>query len=317
MSLAKQVDHRFSLLRALSEKIRWRMPYVDSRQMVDIVRRAVPEGNGPVFLFVNLLDAHSPYNPPAEALKLLDARPDRSFRRYDSHRKLTLDWPTFSAETRSSLVDLYDGELRWIDMNLEVLLDWIEERYGDEAIVIVTSDHGEELGEHGRVGHEYGLSQTLLHVPLFVKGPYLPAGEFDSVLTIRSLYNFVLMLANGEDPPLTTIAEADTFGIVAERYPSGHDIKLSLGEGYDRPWVTLFENGIKGIGPSQYGFELYDIGTGEFHRDVAAIDTTGASALRNRIDLYWDTYRDRRTESEMGQTSEDMLRTLRSLGYIK
>ena len=47
------------------------MPYVDARGIVDIAMRAVRETDPPLFVFVNLLDAHAPYNPPEQALTLL------------------------------------------------------------------------------------------------------------------------------------------------------------------------------------------------------------------------------------------------------
>ena len=66
-----------------------------------------------------------------------------------------------------------DGELRWLDQNLGSLLEWIDAEHGEDTVVIITSDHGEDLGEDGIVGHEVGLSQSLIHVPLFVRAPGL------------------------------------------------------------------------------------------------------------------------------------------------
>ncbi len=318
MSLAGEVDRHIAVLRRISEKTRWRMFYVDAKRMVGIVEKSVPKGDGPVFLFVNFMDAHSPYNPPEEALELNGVRPDRAFCRYDDHRRLTAQWRRLPPSTQRSLNELYDGELRWIDLNLKALLAWIDERYEGEAVVIVTSDHGEELGEHGRVGHEFGLSQTLVHVPLFVKGPHLQPGQFDPVISTRSLYDYILLLANGETPDLTAIARPDSFGVVSERYPSGHSSEYLGGNGYDRPWVALFENDLKGVGPSQYGFELFGFDRTGFHREAAlAMDSTDTSGLREKIDRYWETYRDRRPESSSGDDPEEMSDNLRSLGYIK
>jgi arylsulfatase A-like enzyme len=322
MSLAAEVDYRFSILRRLSERMRWRVPYVDAEKIVEIVERAVPKGDGPLFLFVNFLDAHSPYDPPEEALELLGVRPVQTWRRYDSHRKITVDWPNLPASKTRTLSDLYDGELRWIDMNLIHLLEWIDEQYGEKAIVIVTSDHGEELGERGRVGHEYGLPQSVAHVPLFIKGSHLEAGEFEPVMSIRSLYDYILQIATGGEPQLTTVMHPDTFGVVSERYPSGFSFKTLPGDGYDRPWVALFEDGFKAVGPSQFSFGLFDVETNGFRHEMQIDDSIAnpyvdAEALREQIDRYWESYQDRREESATGATSEDVRKKLRSLGYIK
>ena len=103
------VDGEWGIFPSLSESLRWRIPYPDAREVVGIVKRSVPEGAGPVFLFVNFLDAHSPYNPPE---RIGGGRP---FSRYLSYRELTKRWLELPMESRQYLTDLYDGELRWID----------------------------------------------------------------------------------------------------------------------------------------------------------------------------------------------------------
>ena len=91
------VDPYSPLTARLSERLRWRMPYVDARKIVDITMRAVPEDSAPVFLFVNLIDAHSPYHPPAEALESLGIRDERLFSRYLTHAKLMRQWEELPA----------------------------------------------------------------------------------------------------------------------------------------------------------------------------------------------------------------------------
>ena len=87
-------------------------------------------------------------------------------------------------------------------MNLDRLLAWIDERFGEDSIVIVTSTMGEELGEHGRVGHEYGLAQSLVHVPLYIRSPGLASGRTDAVVSLTSLFDFIMASALGKEPEL-------------------------------------------------------------------------------------------------------------------
>jgi hypothetical protein len=313
-TVASRVDQRSPLSRNLSERMRWRMPYVDARGIAEIVPRAAPDDDRPLFVFVNFLDAHSPYNPPRAALLSLGAGAGHAFNRYEQHRSITQAWDALPDTKAQYLADLYDGELRWIDMNLATLLDWIDERYGGNAVVIVTSDHGEELGEEKRVGHEYGLSQRLIHVPLFLRGPGLRSGELADVVSTRSLFGFILACARGETPGVGRLLDADEDGLISERYPSTINAQL-LGAAYKRPWVSLIDAGYKVVGPSSEGLELYDIEEGGFDREVTVPDPLQEAALGTRIDEYWEESRDTRA-SEEKPLSEGEEESLRSLGYL-
>ncbi len=78
-----------------------------------------------------------------------------------------------SADTPIALAasDLYDGGIAWTD---EVLGSWLAEmdRQGhlDDTVTVVTSDHGEEFGEAGIIGHG-ALHESILHVPLLIHLP--------------------------------------------------------------------------------------------------------------------------------------------------
>lgn len=76
---------------------------------------------------------------------------------------------------RATLDERYEGEVRFVDEHIGLLVDELRARgLWDAALVVFTSDHGEALGEHGHVGHVQNLYEEQLHVPLIVK---LPAGH--------------------------------------------------------------------------------------------------------------------------------------------
>jgi choline-sulfatase len=78
---------------------------------------------------------------------------------------------------------LYDGEVTYVDGCFGALEDGLA-ALGvlDDTAIVVTSDHGEGLGERGgRAGHAYGLHGELIDVPLIVLGGGLPAGAVDVV----------------------------------------------------------------------------------------------------------------------------------------
>lgn len=75
-----------------------------------------------------------------------------------------------------TLEDSYDNELSWVDYNLARLFDEIETRFGGEALIVVTSDHGEELGEHRNYGHGFTLREEEIRVPPVIHGPGIVPG---------------------------------------------------------------------------------------------------------------------------------------------
>ena len=131
----------------------------------------------PKFAVIHLFDAHAPYDPPAG----FD-------RRYSPEGAMGVtDWQTDSLnnllnpDDRDHLIDMYDGEIAWVDSQLGRLFAELRRTgIADNAFIIVTADHGEEFLDHGSCGHSHTLYQELLHVPLIVSGPGIPAGIEDS-----------------------------------------------------------------------------------------------------------------------------------------
>jgi arylsulfatase A-like enzyme len=130
------------------------------------------EGGRPFFVFLNYFDAHSPYVPPEEY--------DRHFsRRADTEEELTLlkDWDNRRkqsvSESEASLVcDAYDDCIGYLDSQVGRLMDELHRRgLLDNTLIVITSDHGEGLGEHGLFGHGRSLYSQEVHVPLVVLTP--------------------------------------------------------------------------------------------------------------------------------------------------
>ena len=121
----------------------------------------------PFFLFVNLLDPHEPYEPPEPFDTRFDGKnPEHGTMMTEKmHARVR-----FTDEMRAHFVSQYDGETAFTDQALGTILDTLRARpdYGN-SVVIVTSDHGEMLGEHQLAGHVVEPYEPELHVPLVAK----------------------------------------------------------------------------------------------------------------------------------------------------
>jgi len=160
------------------------------RRALDWALSAVAEKK-PFFLFVNDMEAHIPYTPPAEAAKRFlpaDAAEDevaaaRAFS-FPSSIGVLLDAVKAPARRTALMSDLYDAEIATLDDAVGALLDGLKTRgLLDDTIVVVCADHGENIGEHGMIGHFQSLHRTTLHVPLLVRFP----GKFDGGRAVTDL----------------------------------------------------------------------------------------------------------------------------------
>lgn len=133
--------------------------------------RAKQTAGRPYFAFLNYFDAHSPYlSPGPYATRFRPAEHERPRIKGD-------EASLYAARELEELEEAYDGAISYIDEQLGRLVTELEGT-GDLArtLVIITSDHGEEFGEHGFVGHGRNVNLPVIHVPLVVLHPSVPAG---------------------------------------------------------------------------------------------------------------------------------------------
>ncbi len=125
----------------------------------------------PRFLFLHTFEVHQPPYPPPEFLSLFATESDAALER---SLDLALRQPgRFGEAEKRWFVDRYDAEIRSMDAAFGTLVAELRRRrLWDQALVVFTSDHGEELGDHGWLAtHAHTLYDELLRVPLIVKLP--------------------------------------------------------------------------------------------------------------------------------------------------
>ncbi len=127
------------------------------------------EKNRPFFAFVNYFDAHLPYLPPAPYDTIFGARRPPPRLRYWMNGADIVDKSALTPGEAQIELNAYDGALRFLDGQVGALLDSLRSRrLLENTIVVVTSDHGEQFGEHGLYDHGNSLYLPLLHVPLLI-----------------------------------------------------------------------------------------------------------------------------------------------------
>jgi len=131
----------------------------------------------PFFLFVHYYDVHFNYDPPPPYDTMFD--PDYEgpdLRRFLDNPAIHPGMPKRHLE---QLIALYDGEIRLTDAMVGEVVETVDRLgIGDETLLIVTSDHGDEFFEHGDKGHQKTLYDEVLKVPLVMRWPAaLAAGQ--------------------------------------------------------------------------------------------------------------------------------------------
>jgi arylsulfatase A-like enzyme len=135
--------------------------------------------DGAFFIYLQPMNCHGPYRTPSPNRDDLLGRPPRQgFAYYDELMK-SLMWRGDTArraevteERIASLVEQYDTAIHYSMTQIRRLLDCLIDLglWGD-TLVILTSDHGEELFDHGGFSHAYSLYEEVLKVPLLIKLP--------------------------------------------------------------------------------------------------------------------------------------------------
>lgn len=140
-----------------------------ARQTMNAALEWLPDGSGPFFLFIHLIDPHGPYVAPA------------MFRTRYSKRQGDFidpeDVPGFQrlqgAEVIGDYIDGYDGEVTYADFELgRLLTELMNRELYDRALIVFTADHGESFGEDGfYFRHGKTLHEVSIRVPLVIKPP--------------------------------------------------------------------------------------------------------------------------------------------------
>jgi arylsulfatase A-like enzyme len=278
-------------------------------------------GDAPFFLFLHTYDVHAPYGSVPEAFwrthlggtrvdpDLVRSKPAQLFRQGGGSEPSENDLEVLSK--------LYDGEVGFVDAQLGRLLEEIE-RMGldDDLLVVLTSDHGEEFGEHGQLEHgTRNLYDEVARVPLILTGPGVAAGRrVDEPVQVADLLPTLaalLDLAGVEPDRLDGVSLAGLLAAGAAGAPANPRRALTEGRGSralrSLEW-TLIED------PRREP-QLFDRRADPGERDDLALSRPDVVESQ-RASLSSLLGGPRETRSEDSEIDERLRRELRALGYL-
>ncbi|MCS5638389.1 MAG: sulfatase [Myxococcota bacterium] len=237
----------------------------------------------------------------------------------------------FNAEDVQHLEELYDAGVRQLDTELGRLLAFLDSsgRAGD-TLVVITSDHGEEFLEHGRVGHSLTTYQQSLRVPLIMRGPGLPVGvRVEAPVSLVDLAPTLLALTGlpardeldgldlsglWRDLDPRPFAERYLFGEASQgvqqqaRLPGVYPIFRSIRRGD-------FKLVARSLGP-ETEYSLYDLAEDpEELRDISSQERSRVAEMAAALEQRHAGAQAAKPTGEAVELAPDEIEKLRALGY--
>ncbi|NNE43888.1 MAG: sulfatase-like hydrolase/transferase [Gemmatimonadetes bacterium] len=300
------------------------------------------DGPEPVFLYIHLIEPHWPFSSK------IRARIRERGGRYDFGNFSATDWKQLkaglkrgtvelTAEEKRSLFDAYRAAVEEADTIVGMLVGWLEScKAWRDSVMLVTADHGEELLDHGLVGHGQSVSEELIRVPFGLRVPEGGDTARRSLALPRHVDIFpTLAAAAGLDVPeglrgvnlLAAPAPTEAFAevkhkrryhqaIVTERWKLTRsfvfDKRTAPGEDYNNLGELFAERS------HRCERRLFDLtkDPGE-QRDLVTEAPGTAMELEERLTRWWESLVRRTPSPDDDQDMDEaLIRRLEALGYL-
>lgn len=311
----------------------------------DLARQLRSFDGDPFFLFINLLGGHQPYCDagPFTGMFLSDeAYRDKCA--YDLYERLANnDMP---AKWLKHLKEHYHAKLRHTDaLAKQFAAELKKQGLWDGTVFMVTSDHGENLGDHGLLDHQLCLYETLIQVPLIIQFPdgFDPGSVDDRVVQLPDLFPTLLELAEidaggvaHQGESLLATPSGDEREVFCELYRNGifsaretfpgfpearsRTVNHPNVKRYDRRLTAITRGGLKLIAGSDGSLELYDLRHDPDETHNLASDPARAGQLQS-LELAMarrkNAYRAHHPPPEaINPPAEQSMGLLEALGYL-
>ncbi|MFO7958552.1 MAG: sulfatase [Candidatus Brocadiia bacterium] len=304
-------------------------------QFAEHVLAGAADDERPLFLFLHSMVNHEPYRPAAQSwAKAGVGRPDDDLLGYlqDEFKAYRANPHTVTPGHAAALSRIYDACVATVDEVFRQVTRAVERHLGwDSTILVFTSDHGQNLGEHGMFSHWLCLFDTLLHVPLiiFPRWREVPA-RVSRPVPQKGLFRTLLRLAGDAH-----VEDGGLLEMAAGRAPfpdcvtAEHDDPVTTlkqirtyNPGYHKPELEAAK---KAVRTERYKYVLHATGTEYLYdlesdpaeqHNVLRQNRKGADGLRERLLTELGGFRERAEPADAEETlDEGVLANLRALGY--
>jgi len=307
-----------------------------------IVRRWLPRwkrDDRPFFAFVHYMEPHIRYAAPGRYHTMHVPGELAGARVQPLNQdpwKFLAGRVEMSAEDFEILRGLYDGEISYVDHRIGQLYGMLrDEGLLDDTALILTSDHGENLGDHSLMDHAYCLYDTLLQVPLIVHCPgvFTEGKRVGQQVQNLDIFPTILELAGVRDDGVWKQVQGSSllngaaeegrvaFAEYLEPQPPLPVLRKRFpgfeGKQYDRTLRAVRTQDYKYVWASDGQHELYDLSqdAGEEHNVIGEQADKGRE-LRTALDGWLASFRHSARDQGNVELDEDMVKRLEELGYL-
>ena len=280
-------------------------------------RRILEQAGGrPSFVYLHLREPHQDYTMPPPYLGSFQSQYLAQTEELRARTHRILDGRDNTGDDLALLRDLYDENLLYADSVIGRLLEILATlRLDRKTVKIITSDHGEGLGEHGMIGHNVVLQREGIHIPLIVQIPgisprrvLLPAITSDVPVTLAGLFGL-------EYPYDQSTWGTNLFNLPAERrrltraLNSNGGFPAFMAEQYPYRMIAFFPI-------TEESVELYNIKDDPGQMNPLPAEGLPAETLRFLIRTHLKNSDKQAAASGSASLREKDLENLKSLGYV-
>ncbi len=301
--------------------------FVPASEVASAGETLVAEAGGqPFFLFLNFMESHRPwvssgrfrtlfpgYEQTFDEVKLRSFQPD-----------VIAGTRDVTASEAAKMDAAYDGGVAYLDDVVGGLLErFAAEPWYDRSLIIITSDHGEQLGEKNLLDHGNGVDHGLTSIPMIVKFPgQTAAREVQSPVSLVDAFSTIAAAAGAAVPgpragvDLGAGDPGEERAVILESFPFNYFIRQN--PKLDRMERAVVRGRWKLITSTGGRRELYDMASDPTESMNLAASRADVADELDRLLKEWATAAERqKPKPNAPQQNRNLLQRMRALGYLQ